>query len=146
VTVDYTKPPIPPLVPPGQQPPAKSGCAKYIVIGCIIVIILFVVGCAILFAIAEAAIKRTDLYQGARDRAVRDERVIAAIGPCHAGWWVIGSVHVESDNGSGRVKFPLEGNKGDAKVEAESTINDGKWEYSRLVVTPENGPPIDLLH
>lgn len=148
MTVDYTQPRTyePPQPQPGQPPQkTKSGCGKAIAIGCIIVIILGVLVCAAAVFVAFSAIKSTDLYKEARDRSMTDPRVIAAIGPSHAGWWVTGNVHVNDNSGQGSVKFPLEGTKGDAKVEATATLDGSKWEYTKLIVKPENGPPIDLL-
>jgi hypothetical protein len=139
VTVDYTQPP--------QTPPQKksSGCGKAALIGCSIILVLFVLGCCVLVFVVFGAVKSTDLYKGARDRAVNDPRVIAAIGPSHAGWWVRGSVEAGGGSGSGTVSFPLKGTKDDAIVRATATRRGGAWEYSELVVTPRHGPPIDLL-
>lgn len=145
MTVDYTQPPQAPQAPQPDAPPKKSGCAKYAVIGCIVVFLLFVIGCTAIFFVAETAVKSTDLYKGARDRAVNDPRVIAAIGPSHAGWWVTGSVSTNEDEGSGNVRFPLEGTKGDATVRATATKRGETWEFSRIEVIPDHGAPIDLL-
>ena len=147
-TPQYNVPPQQPQPQP-QQPQQKSGCLKWLLIGCSA---LFILGCAaavVLVLFVFGAIKSTDVYKGARDRAINDPRVIAALGtPIETGWWVSGSVNVNTtDGGHANIKFPISGPKNKAKVEAVATIDPstGKWVYTRLMVLPDGGPPIDLL-
>ncbi|HJW95189.1 MAG TPA: cytochrome c oxidase assembly factor Coa1 family protein [Thermoanaerobaculia bacterium] len=138
---------IPPQ-PQGPQPPQqqKSGCLKWLLIGCSIVFVLFVGFVAVVGYGVVAVIKRSDAYKGARDRAINDPRVIAALGaPVEAGWWVKGSLTTDN-GGHANIDFPISGPKNKATVIAVATINEqGKWVYTRLQVDPDGGPPIDLL-
>jgi hypothetical protein len=137
---------IPPQTAGQQPPPQKSGCLKWLAIGCSVIIVLGIVGVAVLAFGVFGVIKSTDAYKNARDRAASDPRVIAAIGsPVEQGWWVRGSVNVDNDGGHANIGFPISGPKGKAMVEAVATRNADKWVYTKLTVTPDGGPPIDLL-
>jgi len=137
---------IPPQ-PQGQQPPPqKSGCLKWLLIGCSVLLVLGIAAVAVLVFVVFGAIRSTDAYKGARDRAVNDPRVIAALGsPIETGWWVKGSVNVDNDGGHANITFPISGPKGKATVEAIATRDAEKWVYTKLKVYPDGGPPIDLL-
>jgi hypothetical protein len=137
---------IPPQ-PQGQQPPPqKSGCLKWLLIGCSVLFVLGIAAVAVLVVVVFGAIRSTDAYKGARDRAVNDPRVIAALGaPVETGWWVKGSVNVDNDGGHANITFPISGPKGKATVEAIATRDAEKWVYTKLKVDPDGGPPIDLL-
>ena len=137
---------IPPQ-PQGQQPPPKSsGCLKWALIGCSVLFVLGVAFVAVLVLVVFGAIKSTDAYKNARDRAIHDPRVVAALGsPIEAGWWVSGSANVDTNGGHADIKFPISGPKNKATVEAVATREADKWVYTKLQVNPDGGPPIDLL-
>ncbi len=132
--------------PQPQQPPKKgSGCGKIAAIGCVVIIVLCIIAGVVIALGVFTMIKKTDVYQQARDRACNDPRVIAALGePVKPGFIVTGSVSVDTNGGKANVHFPIKGTKGSAKVDAEATYDGTKWTYSKLLVTPDNGPPIDL--
>ena len=137
---------IPPQQPGQQPPPQKSGCLKWFLIGCSAVIVLGIAFVAVLVFVVFGAIKSTDAYKGARDKAINDPRVIGALGsPVEAGFWVAGSANVDTNGGHADFKFPISGPKGKARVETVATREPDKWVYSKLMVYPEGGPPIDLL-
>jgi hypothetical protein len=146
-TTPTVPPPPPPMAPPPQPVPAvtpppqkSSGCLKWSLIGCGIVIVLGVAFCAVVAIFIFGAIKRSDVYKGALERAQNDPRVIAALGtPIEAGWVVSGSVHVDNREGNAEINFPISGPKGKAKVHAIATIDEGKWKYETLTVQPEGG-------
>ena len=130
---------------PGQQPPPQqsSGCLKWTLIGCSVLLVLLVGGIAVFGYGVVTLMKKSDAYKGARDRAISDPRVTAALGaPVDTGWWVKGSL---GDKGAS-IDFPISGPKNKAIVTAVATLNDqGKWVYTQLQVKPDGGPPIDLL-
>jgi Cytochrome oxidase complex assembly protein 1 len=137
----YTPPPQP--VPPQQK---SSGCLKWLLAGCGVLIVICVIGIAAIFFVVFGAIKRSDVYRGAFDRAASDPRVIAALGtPVERGFWVKGRVNIDTNGGHANIDFPISGPKAKAQVHAVATRDAEKWTYTTLVVTPENGPPIDLL-
>src|SRR2546421_6722188 len=132
-----TVPHVPPSAPPPQQPqtPKSSGCWKAVAIGCAVIALLGALACAALALIVFGAIKHTDVYRQARDRAVNDPRVIAKLGsPVESGWWVSGNVHTENSTGAATIKFPISGPRGKGMVWADATLEGGAWVYQRLVV------------
>ena len=146
---------IPPQQPqpyaPGQpvpaQTPKSSGCAKAALIGCAVVLVLGAIACAAIFAIVLGAIKSTDVYRQARDRSIHDPRVIAALGsPIEPGWLVTGNVHTENNTGAASIRFSISGPRGKAEVKADATLENGSWNYERIVVHPTSGGDIDVLH
>lgn len=138
----YTPPPVPGVVPP----PKRGGCLKWALIGCLAAIVIGLLGIAAIVVIVFGAIKSTDAYKGARDRAQRDPRVMAVLGtPMETGIWVIGNVNVDANGGNADFEFPISGPRGEARVRAVATRDLSGWRYSLLTVTPRNGAPIDLL-
>ena len=135
----------PPIAP--SQTPKSSGCGKAVAIGCGIILIVGAIACAAIAVIVLGAIKHTDVYRHARDRAMTDPRVIARLGsPVESGWWVSGNVHTEDATGAATIKFPISGSHGKATVSADATLENGSWVYQRLVVHPDSGGDIDVLH
>jgi len=134
-------------VQPGQQPaPKSSGCWKALFIGCGVIVILGAIVCAILVFFVFGVIRSTDVYKNARDKAINDPRVIAALGsPVETGFWVTGSVHQGNGTGVATFKFPISGPKGKATVSADATLENASWVYQRLIVHPDSGPDIDIL-
>ena len=140
-------PPPPPPVSAVTPPPQKSsGCLKWGLIGCGVVVVLIAAFCAVLMIFVFGAMKRSHVYKGAVERAQNDPRVKAALGePIETGWWVSGSVHVDNGNGNAELTIPLSGPKGTGKLHAIATIENGDWKYERLSMKPERGDRIDLL-
>jgi hypothetical protein len=140
-------PPPPPPVAAVTPPPQKSssGCLKWGLIGCGIVIVLGVAFCAVVAIFVFGAMKRSDVYKGALGRAQNDPRVIAALGtPIEPGWFVKGNVHLDTSGGNAELTFPISGPKAKATEHAIGTYDGSKWTYETLTVTPEGGAPIDL--
>lgn len=146
MTTDYTQPQQ--YTPPTTQPPAQksSGCLKVFLIGCGVLVVLGAACVAALVFVVFAAIKKSDIYTDALNKARADQRVVAALGePINPGFWVTGNMKVDNNKGSADFTFPVSGPKGSAKVHAVATTEGQKWEYTELVVTPSNGPPINVL-
>lgn len=145
MTTYPTPPPTAPVA-PGTQPQKSSGCLKYGLIGCGILLVIAAIIAVVVIAVVFGAIKSTDVYKGARNRAERDPRVIAVLGsPVHAGFIVTGNVSVNDRSGTAHINFPISGPKGKADVHVEATLDENGWRYSLLTVLPNEGPPIDLL-
>jgi len=146
MTTDYTQPQQ--YTPPAAQPPAQksSGCLKVFLIGCGVLIVLGTAFVAALVFIVFAAIKKSDVYSDALNRVRADQRVVEALGePITPGFWVAGSMNLDNGKGNADFTFPVSGPKGSARVHAVATTEGQKWEYTELVVTPSNGPPINVL-
>ena len=145
MTTTPTAPPVPAATPPPPQPQKSSGCLKWFLVGCGVLIALIAAVCAVLVFGFFGAIKRSDVYKGAFRRAQNDPRVIAALGsPIEAGFLVTGHFNVNSDGGNAEFNFPISGPKEKAKVHAVATLENAQWKYETLTVTPENGARIDL--
>ena len=145
-TPPYAPPPQPPPVPATPPPPkSSSGCLKWGLIGCGILVVLFAAFCAVMVFFVFGVIKRSDVYKGALRRVQSDPRVIAALGePVEASFLVTGNVHVDNSGGNAEINFPISGPKQKAKVHAVATYENNQWKYETLTVTPDSGPVIDL--
>ena len=58
----------------------------------------------------------------------------------------MGKVSVDNNGGTANIDFPISGPKGNARVHAAATRETDAWNYSSLVVRPEAGGEIDVLH
>jgi len=148
MTVDYTQPQqyTPPQ--PGQPAQQKSsGCLKIFLIGCSVIIILGLAGLAAIVFFVFGAIKKSDVYVQALNRVRNDARVQAALGtPIEEGFWVSGSVHLDTEHGgTANISFPVSGPKAKARVRAVAATSAQTWEFTTLEVTPDHGPPINVL-
>ncbi len=142
----YTPPPPTGPVPPGTQPQKSSGCLKYALIGCGIVVVIIAIVAVVLVAVVFGAIKSTSAYKGALSRTQNDPRVIALLGtPIRPGFFVTGNIDVKNNSGTANFTFTVTGPKGKAPVHAAATLDENGWHYSELMVQPHTGPPIDLL-
>ena len=149
MTIDYTKPYMPPQGPPPMQPvvpPQKSsGCWKGVVIGCIALILVFVIGIAGVVVFVFSAIKSDYVYTEAMRRAQANPEVRARLGtPIEAGWLVSGNVSIKNVNGEAHLSIPIHGPRGGAMLYLDATKETNNWRYTRLVVEG-GGPTIDLL-
>jgi len=138
-----------PPVAPQQPPPAqKSGCLKWTLIGCSVIIVLGAAFVAVITLVVFGAIKSTDAYKQSLAKVQSDARVQTALGsPIKAGWYVTGHVNFENRKGGADIDYPVSGPNGDAKVHVEASKDepDQPWNFSEIMVTPSNGPPIDVL-
>ena len=148
-TTPYAPPPPPtppPVAPAAVPPPQKSGCLKWGLIGCGIVAVLVAATCVVVVVFAFGAMKRTDFYKGALNRAQNDPRVVAALGsPVEGGWWIKGNINRDTQHGgNAEMTFPISGPKAHATEHVIATYDGDKWVFERLTVTPDGGAPIDL--
>jgi len=135
--------------PPGQPvpPPAqKTGCGKIACIGCAVLTALGVVAFIAIALTVIGAIKSTDAYKEARDRATRDPRVIELLGsPVEASFFAGGTVNVNDEGGHANIVFPIRGPKGRATVHGEATRGPSGWTFTQLEVRQGSRATIDLL-
>ncbi len=138
---------VPPVTPqqPGQ-PSSSSGCLKWGLIGCALIIVLGVLSIVALGAFVLGILKSNNVYKEAKNRVVHDQRVIAALGaPVETGWWVRGTINYKNTRGDADFEFPVHGPKGKATVHAVAEKKGDQWYFTQLDVTPDTGPPIDLV-
>jgi hypothetical protein len=132
---------------PPPQPAATSGCLKWLAIGCTALVVLCGIGILGLVFFVFGAIKHSDVYRQALSRASSDPRVVEALGtPIEPGWWVSGSVNANNGEGTANINFPVSGPKGSARIHAAASRDNDAWSYSSIVVRPEKGGEIDVLH
>ena len=141
----YPPPQYPPQYGQQQPPPKSSGCGRIAAIGCVVILVLGVIAGVVIALGVFTMIKKTDVYQQARDKACNDPRVIAALGePVKPGFIVTGNVSIDTNGGHANIHFPISGSKGKGKVDAEATNDGSKWTFTKLIATPDGGTPIDL--
>src|SRR5689334_5929664 len=148
MTTDYTQPQqyTPPQ--PGQPVQQKSsGCLKIFLIGCSVIIVLGIAAIVAVVFFVFGAIKKSDVYVQALNRVRNDSRVQAALGtPINAGFWVSGTAHVDTEHGgTADITFPVSGPNAKARVHAVAARTAQTWEFTTLDVTPDHGPPINVL-
>lgn len=135
--------PVPPQ-PPQQQ---KSGCLKWGLIGCGCLTLLSAAFVFAIVVVVFGAIKHSTPYEQSLRQATNDQRVVDALGtPIKPSFIVSGGVHLDNGKGDADVNYSLSGSKQSAKVHVVATRVNDAWSYTEMTVTPENGPPIDLLH
>ncbi|QIF04183.1 cytochrome c oxidase assembly factor Coa1 family protein [Roseimicrobium sp. ORNL1] len=116
--------------------------------GCLGVLALGAVGfVAFIFLVVTTAIKNTDAYTDAKNRAMESPQVRAAIGePITEGTMFGGNVSNVNGKVSADFKIPLEGPKGKVDVIVVGTreSNSSPWEYSVLHAILPDGTKVDL--
>jgi hypothetical protein len=147
MTTDYTQPQQ--YTPPQPAQPAQkknSGCLKFFLIGCSVLVVLGVALCAVLVFFVFGAIKKSDVYKEALQKVQNDPRVVAALGtPIEDTFWVAGRLSVDNGKGTADFTFAVKGSKDKAAVHAIAAYDGRTWEFSTLDVTPGHAPPINVL-
>ena len=114
--------------------------------GCLTLILLFVLFVGALVSLAMGAMKSSDIYRQAVAKARANPTVVEKLGtPIAEGYFVSGNINVQNDSGNADLQIPISGPKGKAVIHAVATKSAGKWEYSRLTVSIEGQPAVDLL-
>lgn len=147
MTIDYTRP-SQPQQPPGQ--PHRSWWSRnwkwFVPVGCLGIVALVLLGIAAVAAIVFGAMKSSDVYREALQRAQNHPEVQAVLGtPIESGWWMAGQINVENDTGNADITIPISGPKGKGTIHAVATKAGGRWNYSRLDVEVEGRQTINLL-
>jgi hypothetical protein len=131
-----TAPPVAPQKSGGGKKWLAFGCG-----GCLVLIILGALGMGAVMYFGLGALKSTDVYKTALQRAQDSPEVQAALGtPIEAGFMLGGSMKNENGHGSADINFPISGPKGEGTVFATATMDPGgAWQYSKLQVHVKNG-------
>ena len=131
-----------------DRPPARSrSWVKWVALGCGGLVVLGALAAAAILLVVLGAVKQSDVYREAVDRARSHPDVVTALGePVEPGWFVSGSVNVSGPSGEASLAIPLEGPAGEGTLYVEATKEAGTWRYQTLEVAVEGGGPrIDLL-
>ena len=118
---------------------------KWVVpVGCLTPIVVCCGGGTLILLLAFGAIKSSDPYKEALERAKANEEVKGLLGePIEAGFFVSGSIETSGASGKADLSIPISGPKGSATIYVTASKTAGKWEYSTLEVA-KNGARIDL--
>jgi hypothetical protein len=134
--------------PPSQQ---KKGCLgrnwKWAVpVGCLgLILTAAALGVGVVF-ISMRAVKSSELYQFALEKAKAHPAVVAELGePISDGWFVQGSVETSGGGGHAKFQIPISGPKKSGTIFAEaskdaSTSGIYDWHYTTLEVEIEGRP------
>lgn len=129
-----------------QQPPRRR-VWPWIAAGCSLLLVAFAAFIGFVLFAASTMMRSSDPYRAALQRAQNDRRVTEALGaPVTAGMFASGSVSTENDSGTADLRIPIRGPKGKAKLYVNATRLRGRWSYTSMIVTPEQGAEIDLLN
>jgi TonB family protein len=132
---------------PSQQP---KGCLgrnwKWMLpVGCLGLILVGVVVVGGIFFAAMSAIKSSDVYKGALERARANHEAVALLGePIKDGWFVKGNVNFAGSSGTANFEVPVSGPKSSGTLYVRA-LYEGAWMYERLDLAPEGGETISLL-
>ena len=114
--------------------------------GCLTLVILFCLFIGLIFTVVMGSMKSSDAYKQAVAKARANPSVVEKLGtPIAEGYFVSGNISVQNDSGNADLQIPISGPKGKAVIHAVATKSAGKWEYSRLTVSIEDQPELDLL-
>ncbi|MEO8383210.1 MAG: cytochrome c oxidase assembly factor 1 family protein [Acidobacteriota bacterium] len=124
----------------------KTSPWVWVGIGCAVILAGMVAFVAFIVFVVFGSMRSSDPYKEALQRARNDPRVIAALGtPIEPGLFVSGSINTQNQSGTADLSIPISGPKQSASIHVVGTKEGGRWTYTRIVVTPKDGPVIDLL-
>ncbi len=103
--------------------------------GCVTLLLLFAAFVVGLVGVVGAAMRSSDAYRLAVERAFADCEVRETLGvPIEPGWFVSGSVQVTGPSGTAAIAIPIEGSARAGKIYVEATKSADVWEFQRLEV------------
>jgi hypothetical protein len=86
-------------------------------------------------AVVFGALKSSEPYQMALERAQSDPAVVEALGePIQPGWWVVGSIETQGISGTADIQFPISGPKNSGTVFLTARRENGVWNFYSLAV------------
>jgi TonB family protein len=135
-----------------QQPqqPQQKGCLgrnwKWMLpVGCLGLILVGVLAIGGIFFAAMSAIKSSDVYKGALERARANPEAVARLGePIQDGWFVKGNVNFSGGSGTANFEVPVSGPKSSGTLYVRASY-EGAWMYERLDLAAKGGETISLL-
>jgi hypothetical protein len=114
--------------------------------GCTLALVAVLAFAGTIAYVVFTAMHSSTPYKDAMARAGSDARVQESLGtPLEAGWFVSGTINKQNQGGNCDLSIPLIGPKQEGELRVTGTRNDGRWSYTSMTVTPDTGPPIDLL-
>lgn len=136
-----------------QQPPQpqQKGCVgrnwKWALpVGCLglILVVVAIIGGIVFFAMS--AIKSSDVYKGALERARANPAAVEALGePIKDGWLVQGNINFSGASGTANLQIPVSGPKKSGTLLVQAIYENSAWMYENLDLMVEGGASIPLL-
>lgn len=132
-------------------PQQQKGCLgrnwKWMLpVGCLGVILAVVAVVGGIVLVTMSAIKSSDVYKGALEKARSNPEAVAALGePIKDGWLVQGNVNFSGQNGTANIQIPVSGPKSSGTIQARATYEGDAWVYERLDLFVKSGETISLL-
>jgi TonB family protein len=135
-----------------QQPvQQQKGCLgrnwKWMLpVGCLGMILagVLIIGAIVLGAMS--AIKSSEVYKGALQRAQSNPQAVALLGePIKDGWFVKGNVNFSNGGGTANFEVPVSGPKKSGTLNVRASYEGAAWMYERLDLAAEGGETISLL-
>ena|SRR5205823_8221242 len=119
----------------------------FVPLGCLSVVLLFVVFVGSILVIVFSGMKSTNVYKGALSRTQASPLVIEALGtPIKPGFLVSGNTNANGASGESNLAIPISGPKGKGTIYVSAKKSLGQWNYSGLVVEiGQTHQRIDLL-
>lgn len=145
-------PPLPPAgFAPQLPPPTRNWWQRnwpwVVPTGCVSLLVLLALFVGGIVFVVFGAMKSSDVYKLAVQRAERHQQVIDALGtPIKEGLFLSGNINVSGASGQANLAIPLRGPKAKGTLYAVASKREGSWEYSTLRVRVEGTEEtIDLL-
>lgn len=131
--------PIAPQSPPPLNPPRRSWWSRnwkwFVPTGCLSMLALFAIFIAVIVLVVFGALKSTDVYQTAVQRAKANPAVVAALGsPVKEGMFLSGSSNTNGASGDANFSIPISGPKGKGTIYVVAAKSAGRWDYQTLQV------------
>jgi TonB family protein len=135
-----------------QQPvQQQKGCLgrnwKWMLpVGCLGLILAGVLVIGGIFFAAMSAIKSSEVYKGALQRARSNPEAVALLGePINDGWFVKGNINFAGSSGTANFEVPISGPKKSGTLFVRASYEGAAWMYERLDLAAEGGETISLL-
>jgi hypothetical protein len=119
----------------------------FVPVGCFSMLILFVAFVGSIALIVFSAMKSTDVYKEALERAKANSAVIEALGtPIKEGYLVSGNTNMNGASGEANLSIPIFGPNGKGTIYVAANKSLGRWNYTGLIVEiAKTHQQIDLL-
>lgn len=115
--------------------------------GCLVVILLFVLGIGGLFFGVSKLFTGSEPYQYALEQAKSNPNVLLSLGePIETDGIMSGNISIKNDDGNADFSIPIKGANGEARIIVVATKDYGSWVYEELYVQIKNtNEKINLL-
>lgn len=124
----------------------KTSPWVWVGIGCGVLVVGMAAFVAFIVFVVFASMRSATPYKDGLARAQADPRVIEALGaPIEPGWFLSGSISTSGRSGKCDIDIPLKGSKQNGSLHVVGSREGGRWTYSRMLLTPDKGDPIDVL-